>query len=192
MNTTSSFDHIDATQSTEVYRQLTQGKVILKNSYNKIQDCIEENNLYTLVFSHLRHFSQLYQHIGYELEFSYEGSFFYLRELHDNGSDEADKNAFKVQVALLLIGRYFSRSGRNLDLLYTPNNGLTEHDIEELKNDDEYSDILRTARFNKGWNEALEFLVKRNFAFETSPTTYFISDAGKAYLQRLIDEYELN
>ena len=190
MENNNSFDHIDASQSTAIYRQLTQGKVVLKNQYNVLRDDIEENLLYTLLFKRLDHFTTLYHHLGYELDFNEEGSFFYLKELLDHDADEADTNAFKVQVVLLLIGRYFSRSGRNLDLLFTPNVGMSENDIDELKKDDEYSEILRTARFNKGWDEALAFLAKRNFIFETSPPSFFISDAGRTYLLRLVNEYE--
>lgn len=192
MENNNSFDHIDASQSTEIYRQLTQGKVVLKNQYNVLRDDIEENLLYTLLFKRLDHFTKLYYHLGYELDFNEEGSFFYLKELLDHGADEADTNAFKVQVVLLLMGRYFSRSGRNLDLLFTPNVGMNENDIDELKKDDEYSEILRTARFNKGWDEAFDFLAKRNFIFKTSTISFFISDAGRVYLLRLVDEYESN
>ncbi|MDQ5767170.1 condensin complex protein MksE [Thiothrix subterranea] len=187
-----SFNYIDASQSAEIYRQLTQGKVILKQNYNELRNELEENPLYTILFKHWRHFSFLYQHIGYKLEFHDVGSFYYLREVSDVGVDETDSNAFKIQVTLLLIGRYFSRTGRNLDLLFIPNAGFDEKDIEELKNDSEYSEILKTARFNKGWDEALEFLTKRNFAFRTSLTSYFISDAGKAFLEQLIEMYESN
>lgn len=184
------FNHIDAELSTDAYRQLKQGKVILKQIYNDLQNIVEENPLYTLMFNEWAHFTSLYQHIGFKLEHHDKGSFFYLRELSDQGADEADVNAFKIQVVLLLIGRYFSRTGRNLELLFMPNSGLDVKDIEELRKDHEYSDILKTARFNKGWDEALEFLTKRNFAFQTSPNSYFISDAGKAYLLQLVEMYE--
>lgn len=184
------FNRIDAELSTDAYRQLKQGKIIVKQSYNELQNILEENPLYNLMFNEWVHFSSLYQHIGFKLEHHDEGNFFYLRELHEQGVDEADVNSFKVQVILLLIGRYFSRTGQNLDLLFMPDSGLEEADIEELKKDNEYSDILKTARFDKGWDEALEFLTKRNFAFRTSPSSYFISDAGKAYLLRLISNYE--
>lgn len=190
MNNDNPFDRVDANHSTEIYRQLTQGKVILKTQYNELQHSLEDNLLYTLLFKHWAHFSALYQHIGYKLEFNDEGSFYYLRELHEQGVDEADNNAFKIQVVLLLIGRYFSRTGRNLDLLFTPDVGINEADFKELSNDHEYDEILKTARFNKGWDEALEFLTKRNFTFRTSPSSWFVSDAGKAFLTQLIEAYE--
>lgn len=190
MSENNPFDKIDASQSSQIYQQLTQGKIILKNQYNEINDAIEESSLFTLVFKNWSHFESLYQHLGYSLEFNDEGSFFYLKEFNDQGFDEANSNAFKVQVVLLLIGRYFSRTGRNIDLLFEPNIGLDETDIEELKKDNEYSEILRTARLNKGWDEAFDFLTKRNFAFRTSPTSLFLSDAGKVFLLKLIDMYE--
>ncbi len=184
------FDKIDSAKSAAIYKHLTEGKIILKNYYREIQDEIIESSLFTLIFKNPTHFKTLYRHIGYQLEFHEEGNFYYIRELTEDSIDEADSNAFKIQVILLLIGRYFSRTGRNLELLANPNNGLNEHDTEELEKDDESSDILRTAHFNKGWEDALKYLCKRNFAFRTSSTSLFLSDAGMSFLYRLIDEYE--
>ncbi len=186
----SSFDRISAKQSTEIYQQLTQGKVILKQDYKELQNSIEENPLFTLLFNKESHFSSLYQHIGYQLAFNNEGDFYYLRELLEQGVDEANTNAFKIQVVLLLIGRYFSGTGRNLELLFTLDVGLDEKDIDELKTNNEYAELLKTARFTKGWDEALGFLEKRNFAFKTGLSSYFISDAGKAFLLQLVELYE--
>ncbi len=184
------FNKIDATKSIAIYKHLTQGKIILKNYYNEIKDELIESPLFTLIFNNPSHFSNLYQHIGYKLEFHNQGSFYYIRELTEDGIDEADNNAFRVQVILLLIGRYFAGTGRDLELLAKPDCGLDEHDISELESDNESSDILRTAHFTKGWKEALIYLCKRNFAFKTSSTSLFLSDAGMAFLTRLINEQD--
>jgi len=40
---------------------------------------------------------------------------------------------FKIQVVLLLIGRYFSHTGKSLDMLFSPDVRLNEADLEELK-----------------------------------------------------------
>lgn len=192
MMTDNPFDKVVAEDSAEIYKQLTQGKVILKLQYNDLQHQLEENPLYTMLFNHSTHFLSLYQHIGYQLVFNHEGSFYYLKELHDQSIDEADKNAFKIQVALLLIGKHFSATGRNLNLLYQQNAGLNEMDLESLKQDHEFDEILKAAQFSKGWDEALDFLNKRNFVFKTSLTSWFVSDAGKAFLEHLVNAYENN
>lgn len=192
MMTDNPFDKVVAEDSAEIYKQLTQGKVILKQRYNDLQHQLEENPLYTLLFNHSTHFLSLYQHIGYQLVFNHEGSFYYLKELHDQSIDEADKNAFKIQVALLLIGKHFSATGRNLNLLYQQDAGLNEMDLESLKQDHEFGEILKAAQFSKGWDDALDFLTKRNFMFQTSLTSWFVSDAGKAFLEHLVNAYENN
>ena len=186
------FDKVVAEDSAEIYKQLTQGKVILKQHYNDLEHKLEENSLYTLLFNNSIHFLSLYQHIGYQLTFNHEGSFYYLKELHDQSIDEADKNAFKIQVALLLIGKHYATTGRNLSLLYSQDAGLDESDLESLKQDHEFCEILKAAHFGKGWDEALDFLTKRNFIFQTSQTSWFVSDAGKAFLEHLIEAYENN
>ena len=53
-------------------------------------------------------------------------------ESSDDESEEHDENAFRVQVVLLLIGRYFARSGRDLDYLGRPEAGLNEQDLANL------------------------------------------------------------
>ncbi len=186
----SSFDTVNAAQSAHLYRQLTDGRVIVKHQYHEGKGELVENPLFTLVFNHWSHFVNLYRHLGYELALQDKGDFFYLREFTELGLDEADTNAFKVQVVLLLIGRYYTRTGRDLSMLELPSIGLDESDIKALSGDDEMGDILRTAKFNKGWPEALEYLLRRNFAFRTSETSLFLSSAGYAFLERLVQEYE--
>jgi len=184
-----SFDQINAQQSAQIYRQFVQGKVLVKQVYHDIRAQCEENPLFTLLFKHQSHFEQLYQHLGYELCFHVQGDFFYVRELRDDSSDEADDNALKVQTTLLLLGRYYSGSGRDLNLLCDPQFGLSDGDIEALKTHDEFKAILKAVRLDS-WDKALDFITTRNFAFKSGPNNYFLSQAGKAFLFRLVQEYE--
>jgi hypothetical protein len=93
-------------------------------------------------------------------------------------------------VVLLLIGRYFARSGRDLDYLGRPEAGLNEQDLANLGADEEYQDILRAARFEKGLSEALDYLEKRNLLFRSGAGRYFLSSAGSYFLHQLVQEYE--
>lgn len=132
----------------------------------------------------------LYEHLGSELVFNDAGAFFFLKESSDDESEEHDENAFRVQVVLLLIGRYFARSGRDLEYLGRPDAGLGEQDLAALAADEEYQDMLRAARFEKGLSEALEYLDKRNLLFRASVDRCFLSSAGMYFLNELVAEYE--
>jgi hypothetical protein len=187
-----SFDEIDAKMSALIYRDFAQGKVITKRTYDTLRAEYKDNPQYTLLFNNESHFKKLYQHIGSELILDDSGEFYYIREVSDEGADEADENAFKIQVVLLILGRYFSRSGRDLELLSMPDMGLEEADILALYDDPEYTDILRAARFKNGIQEALDFITSRNFSYKVGDKRYFLSDAGNTFLYRLISAYEKN
>lgn len=187
----SGFDSIAPTQSAALFRELAAGKVIVRDVYNSNRSELAANPLYNLLYNNLAHFRVFYEHLGSELVFSEEGAFFYLRENSDDESEEHDENAFRIQVCLLLIGRYFARSGRDLDYLGRPDAGLRDDDIAALEADEEYQDILRAARFDKGVSEALDYLGKRQIIFKSGPNRYFLSSAGMHFLNELVREYEV-
>ncbi|MEX0731179.1 MAG: hypothetical protein WED00_16455 [Aquisalimonadaceae bacterium] len=187
-----SFTGINPQHSAEIYRQLVAGRVVLRQTYNGHKAALEDNPLYNVLYNNLSHFRELYRHLGLELVFHNQGGFFYLREGADDDSEEHDENALKVQVVLLVIGRYFTRTGRDLQYLGRLDAGLKDEDLAALAADDEYADILRAARFAKGWEEALNYLVSRSFAFQTGASRYALSSAGMCFLEQLIQEYEHN
>ena len=184
------FDAVLPAQSAAIYREFLAGRVIPREIYNSHRDALEDNALYNLLYNNLAHFRELYQHLGSELMFNDSGAFFYLREDLDDENEEHDENAFRVQITLLVIGRYFARSGRDLEYLGRPDAGLQQEDMDALNSDEEYRDILRAARFEKGPAEALEYLNKRNFLFKSGPGRYFLSSAGMYFLELLVSEYE--
>lgn len=59
-----------------------------------------------------------------------------------------------------------------------------------MEGDEEYQDILRSARFDKGLAEALDYLDKRNLLFRSGAGRYFLSSAGTYFLQVLVSRYE--
>lgn len=186
----SSFDAILPSQSAAVYREFQAGRVIVREIWDANRSELVANPLYNLVYNNLSHFRTLYEHLGSELVFNESGGFFYLKESSDDEGEEHDENAFRVQVVLLLLGRYFARSGRDLDYLGRPDAGLKEDDLIALQADEEYREILRAARFEKGLAEAMDYLNKRNLVFKSGATRYFLSSAGMHFLTELVREYE--
>lgn len=185
----SSFDDINAQQSAQIYRYFVQGKVITKYFYNDIRAELEEDPLFTLLFNQYRHFSHLYLHLGYELCFESQSNFFYVREAREDVSDEADENALKVQTVLLLLGRYYSGTGRDLQRLCDHRFGIDEQDIKELKAHDEFNGILKAVRLDS-WDKALDFICTRRFAFKINPQQIFLSNAGEGFLMKLVEQYQ--
>jgi hypothetical protein len=182
------FDLISAQQSTQIYRQFVQGKVVTKQLYNEIKATLQDNPLFTVLFNNQYHFENLYKHLGYELCFHQQGDFYYVRELREDSSEEADDNALKIQTTLLLLGRYYTGSGRDLSLLCDPLFGLNDADLKTLNENDEFKAILKAVRL-ESWDKALEFITTRNFAFKSGERCYFLSQAGSAFLFRLVEEY---
>ncbi|MGB1949833.1 MAG: condensin complex protein MksE [Marinobacter sp.] len=186
----SSFDQILPAHSAAIYREFQSGRVIVRDVWDSNRSELRANPLYNLLYNHLSHFRTFYEHLGSELVFNEVGAFFFLKESTDDENEEHDENAFRVQVILLLIGRYFARSGRDLDYLGRPDAGLNEQDVTAMAGDDEYQDILRAARFEKGLSEALDYLDKRNLLFRSGAGRWFLSSAGLYFLQELVREFE--
>ena len=190
LNSSSTYDEILPAESAAIYREFQAGRVIVRDVWDSNRSELRANRLYNLLYNHLSHFRTLYEHLGSELVFNETGAFFYLKDSSDEEGDEHDENAFRVQVILLLIGRFFARSGRDLDYLGRPDAGLNEQDLAALAGDEEYQEILRTARFDKGFSEALDYLDKRNLLFRSGAGRCFLSSAGLFFLQELVREYE--
>jgi len=186
----SSFEQILPAQSAAIYREFQAGRVIVRDVWDSNRSELRANPLYNLLYNHLSHFRTFYEHLGSELVFNETGAFFFLKESSDDENEEHDENAFRVQVILLLIGRYFARSGRDLEYLGRPDAGLNEQDLSALASDEEYQEILRAARFEKGVPEALDYLDKRHLLFRAGAGRCFLSSAGLYFLQELVREYE--
>ncbi len=190
MSNINDFDLIKIADSTSIYRDLSAGKIIPKQLYHNLRSEMNDNLNYTLLFKHQSHFHQLYQHIGFELVLDESGEFFYIKDAQDLEANEADENAFKIQVILMLLGRYYARSGRDLENIGKMDLGINAEDLKTLSQNDEYADILTTAKISGGWNKAMEFISFRNFAHKTGEARYFLNSAGLSFLYKLVDEYK--
>ena len=185
-----SFGQVLPAHSAAIYREFQAGRVIVRDVWDGNRSELRANPLYNLLYNHLSHFRTFYEHLGSELVFNETGAFFFLKESSDDESEEHDENAFRVQVILLIIGRYFARSGRDLEYLGRPDAGLNEQDLAALASDEEYQEILRAARFERGLPEALDYLDKRNLLFRSGAERCFLSSAGLYFLQELVREFE--
>jgi hypothetical protein len=184
------FDSVDPERSAEAFRELAAGKVITREKFDQIHNDLVENPSYTTLFRSHEHFRRMYQHLGYELVFNDKRHFFFMRELSQGDDKDYNRNAFKVQVALLIIGRYFAQSGRDLQYLESVAVGLREDDIQAIIKDDEYSMMLRSAEFKEGFEAALIFLRNRGFVFETGVNRYILSPAGMHFLEVRTEGYQ--
>ena len=197
----SEFEEILPAHSAAIYREFQAGRVIVRDVWDGNRSELRANPLYNLLYNHLSHFRTFYEHLGSELVFNETGAFFFLKESSEEENEEHDENAFRVQVILLLIGRYFARTGRDLEYLGRPDAelldhlggadaGLNEQDLLALASDEEYQEILRAARFEKGLPEALDYLDKRHLLFRAGAGRCFLSSAGLYFLQELVREFE--
>lgn len=181
------FEQISYRKSTEVYRLFSQGKVLNKQQYNDVHGCFVDDELFTLVFNKIEHFTLFFKHMGYELKFDEEGEFYFTQEIRDYSHDESDDNAIKIQAVLLFIGRYYAKVG-DLSQLTDPMFGIKETDVDALKQDDLLMSSLKALRL-KDWDSAFEFLVSRNLLFKMAKNRYVFSSAAMAFLNRLIDAH---
>jgi hypothetical protein len=175
--------------SARIYQRFTQGKVITKLSYDKLKSTLNEDKDYTYLFRYVNEFTLLYKLLGKELEYNAKGEFFYINNFADAEIDEADEHALKTQSLLLILGRHFEMSGRNIDNLSVDSLGFNNTDIAALGSNDEYKSICQALKFTN-WQKAIEYLVNRGFAFDTSSNHYFLSSAGKAFLDAVIEAHD--
>ncbi len=140
-----SFEEIPYTKSAEIYRLFSQGRVLNKQRYDDVHGCLVDDDLFTLVFNKIKHFSLFFKHMGYDLKFDEEGDFYFIQDLRDANNDESDDNAMKIQSILLFVGRYYATVG-DLAQLQDPMFGLKESDIDALKQDDLLASSLKALR----------------------------------------------
>lgn len=182
-----SFEEIPYNKSAEIYRLFSQGRVLNKQHYNDVHGCLVDDDLFTLVFSKIKHFTLFFKHMGYDLKFDEEGDFYFTQDLRDSNNDESDDNAMKIQAILLFIGRYYATVG-DLAQLQDPMFGLKESDIDALKQDDLLASSLKALRVDN-WNKALEYLTSRSLIFIVSENRYVLSKAAMTFLNRLIEAH---
>ncbi len=184
-----SFEEISYLKSTQIYRFFSQGKVLNKQKYDDIHGCFVDDDLFTLVFNKIKHFTLFYKHMGYELKFDEEGDFYFTQEMRDSNSDESDDNAMKIQAVLLFIGRYYAKVG-DLAQLSDPMFGIKEADIDALKQDDLLLSSLKALKLDN-WDKAFDYLSSRNLIFKMAKDRYVFSSAAMAFLNRLIAAHKV-
>lgn len=175
--------------SARIYQRFTQGKIINRLGYNKLKSQPYEDKDYTYLFRYVDEFTLLYKLIGKELEYNAKGEFFYINNLSDSELDEADEHALKTQSILLILGRHFEITGRSIHNLSVDSLGFNDKDIADISANDEYKAIAKALKF-ANWHKAIEYLINRGFAFETSHNHYFLSSAGRAFCDAMIEAHD--
>lgn len=186
----STFEAVDPEISAKIFKELTSGKLVNREKWDIIQNDFVDNKLYTCLFNNLDHFQSFYQHMGYDLVFNDVNQFFYLRKYMEGDDKDYNRNAFKIQVTLLILGRYFAQSGRDLKWMASPSVGIQSDDIAAIKANEEYSMMFKAAEFKDGPDLAIPFLNDRGFLFETGTNRYIVSPAGMHFINLLIQNYE--
>lgn len=187
--TLTSLEVLNQDISARIYQRFTQGKIITRQGYHKLKSSHFEDKDYTYLFRFVDEFTLLYKLIGKQLEHHPKGEFFYIDNVADSELDEADDHALKTQAILLILGRHFEMTGRSLHNLSADALGFNDNDIADISANDEYKAICRALRF-ANWTKAVEYLVNRGFAFETSSNHYFLSSAGAAFCDAVIEAHD--
>lgn len=78
-----------------------------KQRCDDVHGCLVDDDLFTLVFNKIKHFSLFFKNMGYDLKFDEEGDFYFTQDLRDSNNDESDDNEMKIQSILLFIERYY-------------------------------------------------------------------------------------
>lgn len=183
------FQDVDHEKSAKIFRELSSGKVITREKFSLVDNDLVDNDLYSVIFRNLDHFRMFYKHLGYELVFNDTRHFFFIRKLSDDEDRDYNRNAFKIQVMLLILGRYFAQTGRDLKYLESPSIGIKQEDLKAIKQVDEYMMMLRGADFKDGPDAAVPFLKDRGFLFEVGTNRYTVSPAGMYFLDLLVEHY---
>jgi len=170
--------------SQSIYNQLINGKAINKHSYELKTNQLENNPLYTELFSNFDEYRQLYQRLNFELVHKH-GSFFYIRE--PNGGNTNDVT-IKIQALLIVIGRIITEKGYLFDVLTDHRAGIKLEDLSVAMTEERYSEILHTCKLcttNNIETEINNNLIARGIMFKNSRGNYVLSDAGGAFFNEL-------
>ena len=186
------FKDVDHEKSAKIFRELSSGKVITREKFSLVDNDLVDNDMYSVLFRHMDHFKTFYKHLGYELVFNDTRHFFFIRKLSDDEDRDYNRNAFKIQVMLLILGRYFAQTGRDLKYLESPSIGIKPEDVKAIKQVDEYMMMLKGADFKDGPDAAIPFLKDRGFLFEVGTNRYIVSPAGMYFLDLLVEQYGNN
>lgn len=183
------FHSVNPEMSPKIYKELISGKVLLREHFDVVNNELVENPLYSELFKHLDHYTTFYKHMGFELVFNDHRHFAFLRREVEDDDREYNRNAFKIMVALSIIGRYFAKSGRDLKYLESPKVGIQSDDIAAIKANEEYIRILKSADFKEGIDVAIAFLLDRGFLFKAGGTRFILTPAAMYFLDLLVDDY---
>lgn len=178
--------------SKQIAQRLSKGQIITKQVYNQGTSQLKDDKHYSVLFAEFDFYQEMYTHMGWNLNFSAEGEFFYLSKVSDEDSvEEGDQNSLKICLPLFFMAESLVKRGFDTMVLWSPSVGLSDEDINFLSTDEGDAKITLEAIGYKGdvWQDAIKNLKAKGFIFENSKGHLVFSSAAKYFTERLIENF---
>lgn len=176
----------DINKSREIYSILNAGKIINRNTLNNAGELMD-NALFIELMDNLTHYREIYNGLGYKLIDNVD--YFYLNDL--NSSDN-DNLAVKIQILLIVIGKYVNQQGYLLNRIYPQSTGLSADDFDRMSEIENLQEILERLKIHanlksKDLKETIKkILVDRGVMFEKPLSGNFVlADSGMDFFKRI-------
>lgn len=176
----------DINKSREIYSILNAGKIINRNTLNNAGELMD-NALFIELMDNLTHYREIYNGLGYKLIDNVD--YFYLNDL--NSSDN-DNLAVKIQILLIVIGKYVNQQGYLLNRIYPQSTGLSADDFDRMSEIENLQEILERLKIHanlksKDLKETIKkVLVDRGVMFEKPLSGNFVlADSGMDFFKRI-------
>lgn len=175
---------IDKSLSQQIYRELMNGRVINKLTYQK-DGSMQSNALYEELFnSYDSDYRAMYENLGYELVLS--SGFAFSRSLDED--DAYSDVAMKIQALLMVLARGIQELGYDFELLTTHDAGVSDKLLAQVETD-EKRDILQACGLKKPLiDEAKNVLETRNIAYRNAKGNLVLTTAGISFFTEVFGD----
>lgn len=174
--------------SIKIYNQLMNGKVINREIIDN--DSYQTNFLFTELMDNLEEYKKQYVMCGFD--FIANGDYVYIAE-NQQYEDLKTDMGMKVQILLLIIGKFLNSKQIGLSRIMTLSAGLTLADLEEIQELPDTIELLDKAGFKGSFKDNVKStLVDRHILLEkTSSKSYVLSAIGRVFFEELKSLYAL-
>lgn len=180
-------------KSTEIYKAFVNGRVINRYSI-KPDGSTLESPLFGEIYNNYNAYKQQYQMSGMELVV--KDDFYYARDV-DKETSFTDQ-VKRIQVLLLIIGRFVTQSGALFEKLTHPMGGITDDDLQKIANTAEFAEILAAIEIKDLVKSIKSNLLDKDIMEEPRSGRYILSAAGKHFFEEIFSgglsdtTYQLN
>ncbi|WP_417439890.1 condensin complex protein MksE [Idiomarina abyssalis] len=171
-----------------IFNQLMNGRVINRHKLSNSGQFVNDENYDEIVFN-LADYRRQYEMCGYELVCC--SDYLYIREKTADSSDLKTDLAMKACLLLLIITKYINEQNYSFTKLTESNGGITHADIEIMQEMPDVQELIEKAKLNTNLHtEIKNVLVNRHIMLvKPSSSTYILSNAGRAFLDMLIKNF---